>query len=508
MSKKRNLSGRSSRLLKDLHLDKPTSHGGWGKDSGNGSWNDDTPVNIQISDWLLSMGLADDKNSLARLSENKLRAQVRIIVESSTRNNSDQIRSALEEVGLDIDKGDVNRFLAAIAGTVISSNLRGVVGLGYALDAALFAKSLSDLYRAYSKAREFDVMMYNLTGEKFVFTMNDKLTQSIALNLYKLNRQGEGKQKLIDLKMSALDIVKDYVTGFNTLLASFPKEFGFAPSIAALNLSRMSTREALKKMKDHQAIFLKTIPFIKKMADTNKISKIIEFVTGNFDDKMLQVVDSIRLFKDELGNFKVEVSVGQYISDDFLKDRQQELMQKVDADEEDDFDESIFSDETMIFTKASPKGPEVGDPDLDTQQKKSRSIRRRDVKLTRDSKKRKKKSTDDLINQIKRGSPVPEDETSALAKPIRKTSRPKPDPQTRMFARDLPKANRTIQDIEEEEVTAMFARDLPKPSRTVQDIEQEETQEFPFSYQQYLKESDIRNLVKFLLKHKEYSYEE
>ena len=67
-------------IIKDLHLDKPTSHGGWGSDSDNGSWNDKTPVNQQIANWLVSMGLADSESSTARLSEQDLRNMIRTIL--------------------------------------------------------------------------------------------------------------------------------------------------------------------------------------------------------------------------------------------------------------------------------------------------------------------------------------------------------------------------------------------------------------------------------------------
>tara|TARA_B100000683_G_C12342632_1_gene495392 strand:- start:413 stop:658 length:246 start_codon:yes stop_codon:yes gene_type:complete len=75
MSKKRNKS-----ILKDLHLDKPTSHGGWGPDADNGSWNNKTPVNQQIANWLTSMGLADSDRKTARLSEQDLRNMIRNII--------------------------------------------------------------------------------------------------------------------------------------------------------------------------------------------------------------------------------------------------------------------------------------------------------------------------------------------------------------------------------------------------------------------------------------------
>ena len=68
---------KTSKTIKDLHLDKPTSHGGW-PDGHSGSYTDpNTPVAKQISDYLESMGLIDDSNPRARLSEDKIRAMIR-----------------------------------------------------------------------------------------------------------------------------------------------------------------------------------------------------------------------------------------------------------------------------------------------------------------------------------------------------------------------------------------------------------------------------------------------
>lgn len=58
--------------LKNLYLDRPTSHGGWPR-GHSGSYTDNKkPVNQQIADYLKAMGLIDDKNPRARLSEKKL----------------------------------------------------------------------------------------------------------------------------------------------------------------------------------------------------------------------------------------------------------------------------------------------------------------------------------------------------------------------------------------------------------------------------------------------------
>jgi hypothetical protein len=76
MSKKKS----SKKSIKKLHLDKPTSHGGW-PDGHSGSYRDpNTPVNKQIEKFLSDMGLLDDDNPRARLSEDKIRVK-RVVLE-------------------------------------------------------------------------------------------------------------------------------------------------------------------------------------------------------------------------------------------------------------------------------------------------------------------------------------------------------------------------------------------------------------------------------------------
>jgi len=71
-----------NKTIKALHLDKPTSHGGW-PDGHSGSFTDpDTPVNVQISKWLIDMGLAED-NDNARLSEAKIRQLIRKVLKEN-----------------------------------------------------------------------------------------------------------------------------------------------------------------------------------------------------------------------------------------------------------------------------------------------------------------------------------------------------------------------------------------------------------------------------------------
>ncbi len=63
--------------IKKLHLDKPTSHGGWPGGHPGGYTDPDTPVYKQIAQYLEDMGLIDDSNPRAKLSESKIRQIIR-----------------------------------------------------------------------------------------------------------------------------------------------------------------------------------------------------------------------------------------------------------------------------------------------------------------------------------------------------------------------------------------------------------------------------------------------
>lgn len=74
---------KTSKAIKNLYLDRKTSHGGW-PDGKPGSYTDpDTPVHKQISKYLEDMGLLDDSNPRAKLSENKLRALIHDVLSES-----------------------------------------------------------------------------------------------------------------------------------------------------------------------------------------------------------------------------------------------------------------------------------------------------------------------------------------------------------------------------------------------------------------------------------------
>ena len=78
--KKTKKKTKTNKTIKDLYLDRPTSHGGW-PDGHRGSYTDPkTPVNQQIANYLKAMGLLDDDNPRARLSEHQIRKLIRQIL--------------------------------------------------------------------------------------------------------------------------------------------------------------------------------------------------------------------------------------------------------------------------------------------------------------------------------------------------------------------------------------------------------------------------------------------
>jgi len=76
---KKKRTRRKSQAIKDLMLDRPTSHGGWPGGHPGGFTDPDTPVNVHIANYLEDMGLLE-RPEHARLSESKLRRLIRNIL--------------------------------------------------------------------------------------------------------------------------------------------------------------------------------------------------------------------------------------------------------------------------------------------------------------------------------------------------------------------------------------------------------------------------------------------
>ena len=77
--KSKKKQSRKRQKLKDLYLDRPTSHGGWPSGHPGGFTDNKRPVNVQIADYLDAMGLLETPEH-AVLSEQNLRALIRKIL--------------------------------------------------------------------------------------------------------------------------------------------------------------------------------------------------------------------------------------------------------------------------------------------------------------------------------------------------------------------------------------------------------------------------------------------
>ena len=78
--KKKVKKTKKKKTISDLYLDRPTSHGGWPDGKPGGYTDPDTPVYKQIANYLKDMGLIDDTNPKARLSESAIRTIIRTIL--------------------------------------------------------------------------------------------------------------------------------------------------------------------------------------------------------------------------------------------------------------------------------------------------------------------------------------------------------------------------------------------------------------------------------------------
>ena len=140
MTKKKNKSS----SLKSLFLDRPTSHGGW-PDGHPGSFTDpSTPVYKQIANYLKAMGLIDEDNPRARLSENKLRGLIRCCISEALSPNMPK-RYYRYRAGIDDDTVKKLEDLEALGNDNALQAHELAVSLGSEEPPSIDAKSLSGI---------------------------------------------------------------------------------------------------------------------------------------------------------------------------------------------------------------------------------------------------------------------------------------------------------------------------------------------------------------------------
>jgi hypothetical protein len=287
-------------LRKRLYLDRPTSHGGWGPDSGNGSWNDPTPVSKQIYDWLETMGLADEV-SHGRLSESgqrKLQLLVEANIAASKKKTLAAIEKEAQSKGLSIDVQDTDAWLTSIAGSYVSAIAKGATimfggAAGFIVDAALVAKALYDLNEARKKFLELDEMFEMAIGRKVLMTpdLEINFTNNDRVGIYQLDQA-----ELAALRRVTVEAATLYARFFITLLAALPDFLlGFSSAFLLRSMGKKTVRQNLYTVKKYQNLAISLIPGVAAAKSNNTLSGIIDAITGVFHNKLLYLLDYIYL---------------------------------------------------------------------------------------------------------------------------------------------------------------------------------------------------------------------
>jgi len=300
--------GRS--LKKRLYLDRPTSHGGWGPESGNGSWNNSMPVSDQIYNWLESMGLADEV-SHGRLSESGIR-KIQIIAEANVKQMQKKTLKKIKDEavvqGVSIDVKDTNTWLTGMAGLYLSEPLKVAAGAGYLVDGAFFVKAIYDLNEAKREFQELDEMFTMVIGRPVMLTsdMDINFTNRENVALFKLDQK-----ELMSLRRQLVKASTSYTRVFMSLLSAIPDEFLlFASWPITHKMAKGTVRENLNRVKWIQETLINKLPFIKRLKGLGMgIGDLIDAVTGSFHNKLISL----------LGFIDIDISDADRGEDDSLK---------------------------------------------------------------------------------------------------------------------------------------------------------------------------------------------
>ena len=230
-----------SSVIKDLHLDKPTSHGGW-PGGHTGSYTDHkTPVNKQIARFIEDMGLADDP-SWRRLSESKKRKRLLSEMSQKVREEVEDLSEDLEEEAADQglivpQKKSWWNVATAFLGTFIANPAK-IIGIypftvGHGIEAALVIKGLKDSLGGYNALIDADHIIEKYIGRKPLTSMGAQPITQEELNMLAAASSAE----LVEIRKLIVLSAKLRVRGAISLLSGIPDEllgFASAPIVQGL----------------------------------------------------------------------------------------------------------------------------------------------------------------------------------------------------------------------------------------------------------------------------------
>lgn len=310
----------SKNRTKDLYLDRPTSHGGWGPDSDNGSWNNKKPVYQQISDYLESMGLLDD-NPRARLYESNNFDYLLL----ETKEQADELAVRLEDEAIDqglaLDSSMSFKNLAiALLGTVGSSAGKLFFGAGYLIDAGLIVKGLINLSQSFNSLVEADDIVQNYLGYR---PLSLRGVQTLSQDdILKLNTASP--EDLLQIRKLIIAAVQYRVKGIIALLSGIPDEFlGFVSAPLVVGLASTPVDNLFIQTKKIFSGILDALPILKRATERNDlIGKILGVILKSNSYNLGKLYRVLQVAPPASGDGQLEVIVSM---DDIADDVKQNL---------------------------------------------------------------------------------------------------------------------------------------------------------------------------------------
>ena len=297
----------TKRRRKQLYLDRPTSHGGWGPESDNGSWNNEKPVYQQISDYLESMGMLDD-NPRARLYEAKMMDLVLL----EAKENADELAERLEDEavdqGLELESSMSFKNLAiALLGTAGAAAGKLFFGAGYVIEAGLIVKALINLSQSFNSLVEADDIIEKYVGYRpLSLRGTPTLSQKDIMAL-----SSASPDDLLRIRKLTIAAIQYRVKGVIALLSGIPDEMlGFTSAPVVLFLSSQPVDMVYVQLKKVFAGVLDALPILKRATERNDmIGKILGVMLKSNSYNLGKLYRVLQVAPPAAGDGKLEVVV-------------------------------------------------------------------------------------------------------------------------------------------------------------------------------------------------------
>ena len=307
----------TKRRRKQLYLDRPTSHGGWGPESDNGSWNNKKPVYQQISDYLESMGMLDD-NPRARLYENKRMDLLLLEAKQSADELAVRLEKEAVDQGLELESSMSFKNLAiALLGTAGAGVGKLFFGAGYLIEAGLIVKGLINLSQSFNSLVEADDILEKYLGYRpLSLRGTPTLSKEDIMSL-----SNASPADLLRVRQLIIAAIQYRVKGIIALLSGIPDEFlGFASAPLVVVLSSQPVDMVYVQIKKVFSGILDALPMLKRATERDDmIGKILGVLIKSNSYNLGKLYRVLKVAPPAAGDEDLEVVVSM---DDLNKDLQ------------------------------------------------------------------------------------------------------------------------------------------------------------------------------------------